>query len=82
MGSILLFLLLVLAVIFFLGVGFIMRIVNFFTRGTSTGNKRNPGSSNRNGSNRNEHQQTSNSTENHKVFRKDEGEYVDFEEIK
>lgn len=79
MGTLIFILLLIVIAIFFFGVSFITGIVRLFTKGPNMSGRRYSNSRNRNSSN-NDHTQTSH--ENTKVFSKDEGEYVDFEEIK
>jgi len=81
MGSFLLFLLLIFAVILFMGIGFIMRFVRLFTKGPDTSGRRYTDDRNRN-QNRNSNSNNSSTSSHSKVFGKDEGEYVDFEEIK
>lgn len=78
MGTILLFLLLIIVAILFLGVGFISRLISLFTKGPGAAGRRYTNNRNRNSSD----SQSQTSTGNPKVFGKDEGEYVDFEEIK
>jgi len=80
MGTFIFILLLIVIAIFFFGVSFISGIVRLFSKGPNVSGRRySSNHTNRNYSG-NEHTQTSN--DNQKVFSKDEGEYVDFEEIK
>lgn len=80
MGTFIFILLLVVIAIFYFGVSVISGIVRLFTKGSNMSGTRFSGHhANRNYAG-NEHAQTSSG--NQKVFSKDEGEYVDFEEIK
>lgn len=78
MGTIIFFFLLIIVAVLFMGVGFISRLISLFTKGPGATNRRY--SNNRNSNNSGNNHQAS--SENTKVFGKDEGEYVDFEEIK
>lgn len=78
MGTILLFFLLIIVAVLFLGVGFISRFISLFTKGPDAAGRRYSNNRNRNSSDN----QSQSSTGNTKVFGKEEGEYVDFEEIK
>ena len=78
MGTIFILFLLFVVAILFMGVGFISRFISLFTKGPNATDRRY--SNNRNNNNSGDNHQ--NSSESTKVFTKDEGEYVDFEEIK
>lgn len=82
MGSFLLFILLIFFLIIGLGVGFILRFLRLFTKGARVsssfgGTSRNNQQSHNDGFTSDAGQQPQG-----KVFSKDEGEYVDYEEVK
>ncbi|SHF60226.1 DUF4834 family protein [Dysgonomonas macrotermitis] len=79
MGSFLLFILVVFLLIIGLGFLFILRFLRIFTKGTNSspfGNTR------RNNQQSHDSNSSSNQRSEGKVFGKDEGEYIDYEEIK
>lgn len=79
MGTFLLFILIIFLVILALGASFLRGVLQLFTKRPTTGNYR---TESQEYQNRN-HQSSYNSSDEHqKVFSKDEGEYVDYEEIK
>ncbi|HCO68197.1 MAG TPA: DUF4834 domain-containing protein [Dysgonomonas sp.] len=79
MGTLIFILLMIAVAIFFFGVSFISGIIRLFTKGPDTAGKRYSGGRSQDYRN---NSRTDASHQNHKVFSKDEGEYVDFEEIK
>lgn len=86
MGSIFLFILFIIFLFIFLGLAFLRNIFRFFFRPSNlSGKQAFRDSNNTNSQNRQYHSSNSNGDKQHfhqKVFGKDEGEYVDFEEIK
>lgn len=75
-----LFLLVIFLIILLLGVGFISRFVRSFTKRPNQPNQNNRRYYNRRQDPEDDPSYTS--TGQHKVFGKDEGEYIDYEEIK
>jgi predicted PurR-regulated permease PerM len=79
MGTFLLFILIIFLVILVLGASFLRGVIQLFTKQPRTDNYR-TGSRAYQGGNR--QSSYSNPEEHQKVFSKDEGEYIDYEEIK
>ena len=85
MGSFFLFILVVFFAIIGLIGAFVLRFVRLFTKQTSGFNNSRSAHNNNNNNNRYDDQQDQQShTENNhqKVFSKEEGEYIDYEEVK